>query len=66
MPEHASLQVTFAHRYRTARTKQDVAKRTAIFTQREFAIRPTIQIIEHRLRDAALCHRAQVFDIDDA
>jgi hypothetical protein len=66
MVEHASLQVTIADRYRTARTKQNIAKRPTVFRQRELAFGSAIQVVEHRLREPALRQTAQILDIDDA
>src|SRR3974390_476482 len=66
MPQHARPQAALRNDYGMTRTKRYVLKHTAIFAKRDFAFGTTIQIVEDRPRQAAVCDRTKISDTDYA
>ena len=56
-------QIQLAYHHRLARPKRQLFKRPAIFSQRKFRFRSSIQVVKHQLRQAALRQAAQVGNI---
>ena len=65
MSQHRGAQIAIREGHRMAGTKGYIIKHAAIFSQRDFALRAAIQIIENNLGEAPLCYAPQIKDIDD-
>jgi hypothetical protein len=65
MAKHGRAQITIRKGYGVAGTERYIVKNTAIFSQRDFAFRATIQIIEDDSREPPLCHASQIMDVHD-
>jgi hypothetical protein len=63
--EHAYGCLAVIHRNTAARTKCRIAKGAAVFRQRDFGIRATVEIVEDRPGDSLLGQPAKILDIDD-
>jgi hypothetical protein len=60
--QHAGAQATIGECNSMARAKRNVFENPAIFTQGDFTLGSSIQIVEDGLRKPLLCHGPEVFD----
>src|ERR1700722_10386506 len=65
-PEHARMQVAGRNGNRMARAKRHIFKHPAILTQRDFAFRATVEIVENRFRQAPVSKGPEVRDTNYA
>ena len=63
--EHAHGRLAVINRNTAARTKCRIAKGAAVFRQRYFGVRATVEIVEDRPGDSSLGQPAKILDIDD-
>ena len=65
MAKYGRAQITIRKSYRVAGAKGYIIKNTAILSQRDFALRATIQIIKNDSREPPLRYAPQIMDIHD-
>jgi hypothetical protein len=65
MSQHGRAQIAIRKGHRVAWTKGYIVKNAAIFSQRDFAFRAAIQIIENHSGQPPLRYAPQIIDIHD-
>jgi hypothetical protein len=66
LPQNPSAQVANFHRDCLMWPEEDVFERAAILTQRNFAVRAAVQVIEHSSGNAPLSYAAKISNIQYA